>query len=428
MVDDSIDNADTIELGSYPDGYPARLGRNDRRRHIYLIGKTGTGKSTLLFNLMLSDLERGHGFALLDPHGDLATLIADAVPPWRTNDVIYLDPSDLEHPVGFNPLHDVAADRRPLVAAHLLAAFMHVWGGSLADWPRLTYFLTNGLRLLLDAPGSTLLGLPRLLVDEPYRKRLLSHTRDPAVRAFWEIEFANLPDRDAAQAVMPIQNKIGTLLSPPTLRNMLGQTRSTIDVRRIMDNGQVLIVNLAKGKLGETPTHLLGAFLATAFAQAAEGRADTPEHERRDFTLYADEFQNFATDSFASILSEARKYRLSLVLAHQFLGQLSPLLRQAVIGNAGSILAFRLGAEDAPLIAAELGIESKSALTDTSNFALWAKLLRDGIPSEPRPIETLPPNPIASGRFAAVRNRSRARTTRPRKTIEDKIARFLAGS
>ena len=428
MVDDSIDDADHIELGTYPDGYPARLTRNDRRRHLYIIGKTGTGKSTLLFNLMLSDLERGHGFALLDPHGDLATMIADAVPAWRTNQVIYLDPSDLQHPVGFNPLHDVPADQRPLVAAHIVAAFMHVWGGSLADWPRLTYFLTNGLRLLLDAPGSTLLGLPRLLVDEPYRKRLLSHTRDPVVRAFWTIEFANLPDRDAAQAVMPIQNKIGTLLSPPTLRNMLGQTRSTIDVRRIMDNGQVLIVNLAKGKLGETPTHLLGAFLATAFAQAAEARADTPENKRRDFTLYADEFQHFATDSFASILSEARKYRLSLVLAHQFLGQLSPLLRQAVIGNAGSILAFRLGAEDAPLIAAELGIESKSALTDTANFALWSKLLNDGVPCDPRPIATLPPNPLASGRFDAVRNRSRARTTRPRATIERKIARFLAGT
>ncbi|KAB2938284.1 MAG: type IV secretion system DNA-binding domain-containing protein [Hyphomicrobium sp.] len=426
MVDDSIDDADHIELGTHPDGSWARLGRNDRRRHIYLIGKTGTGKSTLLLNLMLADLERGHGFALIDPHGDLALAVAAATPAWRTNDVVYLDPSDLAHPVGFNPLYGVSVDHRPLVAAHIVAAFQHIWGSS---WgPRLEYILTNSLRLLLDAPGSTLLGLPRLLADEGYRKRLLAHARDPVVRSFWQSEFAQYSDRYATEAIAPIQNKVGTLLSPPALRNMLGQVRSTIDIRRIMDSGQVLIVNLAKGKLGETPAHLLGAFLSTAFAQAAEGRAELPEHARRDFTLYADEFQNFATDSFAAILSEARKYRLALVLAHQFLGQLSPLLRQAVIGNAGSILAFRIGAEDAPLIAAELGIESKSALTDTVNFALWAKLLRAGVPTDPRRIDTAPPADIAGGRFDAVRNRSRARSARPRAAVEAKIARFLSGA
>jgi Type IV secretory pathway, VirD4 components len=317
-----VEDNDSLELGVYPDGRSAHLSRNDRRRHLYLIGKTGTGKSTLLFNLMLADLERDRGFALLDPHGDLAAMLADAVPAWRTNHVIYLDPSDLEHPVGFNPLHDVPFDHRPLVAAHIVAAFQHIWGSS---WgPRLEYILTNSLRLLLDAPGSTLLGLPRLLADEQYRTRLLAHSRDPVVRGFWNNEFAAYSDRYASEAIAPVQNKVGTLLSPPALRNMLGQVKSTIDIRRLMDTGQVLIVNLSKGKLGETPTHLLGAFLATAFAQAAEARADTPESERRDFTLYADEFQHFATDSFAAILSEARKYRLSLVLAHQFLGQLSP--------------------------------------------------------------------------------------------------------
>ena len=261
--------------------------------------------------------------------------------------VIYLDPSDLAHPVGFNPLNHVALDQRPLVAAHIVAAFQHIWGTS---WgPRLEYILTNALRLLLDAPGSTLLGLPRLLADEGYRTRLLAHARDPVVRAFWQTEFAAYSDKYATEAIAPIQNKVGTLLSPPAIRNMLGQVKSTIDIHAIMDRGQVLIVNLAKGKLGEAPTHLLGAFLATAFAQAAEARADTAESERRDFTLYADEFQHFATDSFATILSEARKYHLALVLAHQFVGQLPPLLRQAVIGNAGSIVVFRIGAEDAPI-------------------------------------------------------------------------------
>jgi hypothetical protein len=373
--------------------------------------------------MMRADLERGHGFALLDPHGDLSSMVADVTPAWRTNDVIYLDPADLAHPIGFNPLNGIAPDRRPLVAAHLVAAFQHIWGGS---WgPRLEYVLMNALRLLLDAPGSTLLGLPRLLADEAYRRRLLAHSRDPVIRAFWEQEFLLWNERYASEAIAPVQNKVGTLLAPPVLRNMLGQVRSSIDIRRIMDRGQVLIVNLAKGKLGEAPTHLLGAFLATAFAQAAEARADVAEAQRRDFTLYADEFQHFATDSFAAILSEARKYRLALVLAHQFLGQLPELLRQAVIGNAGSMVVFRVGAEDAPLLARELGIESSSALTDTANFSAWIKVILDGIPTDARPIDTQSPEVPQSGRLDAVRNRTRARYARPRAHVEAKIARFL---
>jgi type IV secretory pathway TraG/TraD family ATPase VirD4 len=413
-----------IQLGTFPGGNAAALSHADRRRHLYLIGKTGTGKSTLLFNMMLADLARGHGFALLDPHGDLATILADATPAWRTNDMIYLDPSDLAHPIGFNPLNNIEPDRRPLVAAHIVAAFQHIWGSS---WgPRLEYVLMNALRLLLDGPGSSLLGLPRLLADEAYRRRLLAHSRDPVIRAFWEHEFVLWNERYASEAIAPVQNKVGTLLAPPVLRNMLGQVRSSIDIRRIMDRGQVLIVNLAKGKLGEAPTHLLGAFLATAFAQAAEARADSAESTRRDFTLYADEFQHFATDSFAAILSEARKYRLALVLAHQFLGQLPDLLRQAVIGNAGSMAVFRVGAEDAPLLARELGIENTSALTDTANFSAWVKLMNGGIPAEPRPIDTFPPDPSESGRFQAVRSRTRARYARPRNVVELKIARFVA--
>jgi type IV secretory pathway TraG/TraD family ATPase VirD4 len=403
---------------------PVYLTRADLRRHLYVIGKTGTGKSTLLYNLMRADLEAGRGFALLDPHGDLAMAVADATPAWRIErGVIYLDPSDLSHPVGFNPLNGIAADRRPLVAAHMVAAFQHIWGSS---WgPRLEYILTNALRLLLDAPGSTLLGLPMLLADEAYRGRLLAHARDPVIRNFWQAEFAQYSERFASEAIAPIQNKIGALLSPPAIRNMLGQVKSTIDVRAIMDRGQVLIVNLSKGRLGEAPAHLLGAFLATAFAQAAEARADVGEQDRRDFTLFADEFQHFATDSFASILSEARKYRLALVLAHQFLGQLPHLLRQAVIGNAGSIIAFRIGAEDTRLMANELGIESEQALTNIANFSAWAKLIRDGIPADVRLVGTLPPDGVATSRLDAVRDRTRARYARPRQVVEDKIARFL---
>ena len=421
------EDAAHVQLGTGTVGLqlnaPVVLTREYLRRHLYVIGKTGTGKSTLLQNLMTADLEAGHGFALLDPHGDLAGAVADATPAWRiAHGVIYLDPADLAHPVGFNPLHNVEPDHRPLVAAHVVAAFQHIWGNS---WgPRLEYILTNSLRLLLDAPGSTLLGLPKLLSDADYRARLLAHARDPVVRNFWEVEFAQYTERFASEAIAPIQNKVGTLLSPPAIRNMLGQVKSTIDIRGIMDRGQVLIVNLAKGKLGEAPTHLLGAFLATAFAQAAEARADVGESDRRDFTLYADEFQHFATDSFATILSEARKYHLALVLAHQFVGQLPDLLRQAVIGNAGSIVAFRIGAEDAPLLASELGIDNYATLTDTANFAAWTKLVRDGVPGNARIIDTLPPQRAACS-FAAVVARTRARHSRPREQVEDAIGRFL---
>lgn len=410
-------------LGTLASGEGVPLTHNDRRRHLYLIGKSGTGKSTLLLNLMMADLGIGRGFALLDPHGDLAHDVADAVPKSRTNDVLYFDPADLAHPVAFNPLERVSPDHRPLVAAHIVAAFKHLWGDS---WgPRLEYILGNSLRLLLDAPGTTLLGLPRLLVDDNYRNRLISTCRDPVVRAFWLREFAQYHDRFVIEAVSPIQNKIGTLLSPPALRNIIGQTHSTIDIPAIMNGGRILIVNLSKGRLGEGPAHLLGAFLATAFAQAAESRAEIREADRRDFTLYADEFQNFATDSFASILSEARKWRLNLVLAHQFLGQLPPLLRQAVIGNAGTLVAFRLGAEDAPLIAEELGLLNHGALTETGNFRAWIKLMFSDAPTGARYMETFPPPPTESGRLPALQARTRARHTRPRAHVERQIAKFL---
>ena len=397
--------------------------QSDRRRHLHIIGKTGTGKSSLLFNLMLADLAAGRGFALLDPHGDLAQAVLDAVPPERTNDVRYVNPADLDYPVGFNPIDRVAPDARPLVAAHLVAAFKHLW---LESWgPRLEYILLNALRLLLDAPGTTLLGLPRLLVDEEYRAQLLNSCRDPVVHAFWTQEFANYHDRFLVEAVAPLQNKIGVLVSPPLLRNIIGQERSTIDIARIMDEGQILIANLSKGQLGEGPSHLLGAFLATAFAQAAEARAKIPEHERRDFHLYVDEFQSFATDSFASVLSESRKWKLSLTLAHQYLGQMPLALRQAILGNVGSILVFRISAEDAAAMARELGIENASTLTDTQNFSTWAKVMRDGYPSDAILIDTSYPEPDHWGRADAVIARMRAHHTRPRRQVERVIERFL---
>lgn len=399
------------------------LALDDHRRHLHVIGRTGTGKSTLLMNLMLADLDAGRGFALLDPHGDLAATLIDAVPPERTGDVIYLDPADLKHPVGFNPMDRVAPDQRPLVAAQLVAAFKHLFADS---WgPRLEYVLLNALRLLLDARQPTLVALPRLLIDDGYRQQLLRTCTDPMVRLFWMREFAAYSERLASEVLGPVQNKVGAVLAVPALRNILGQGRSTIDVRRIMAGGRILIANLSKGRLGEGPSHLLGAFLATAFAQAAEARSTVPEEDRQDFHLIADEFQNFATDSFASILSEARKWRLRLTLCHQYLDQVGPSLRQAVLANAGSLVVFRCGAADAEELGPEFGFDNPQALTDIPNFTAWAKLLRAGMPDDPVRVATGYPAFSVRGRAGAVIRRTRARHTRPRAAVERAIDQVL---
>jgi len=418
---------DDARLGTTVSGLdlaaPIFLSEDDRRRHLYLIGKTGTGKSTLLLNLIRCDLSAGHGLALLDPHGDLARTVIDSMPRHRIPDALYLNPADLDHPVGFNPLHNLAPDQGPLIAAQIVAAFRHIWSDS---WgPRLDYLLLNSLRLLIDTPGSTLLGLPALLIDTRYRTRLIERCRDAQVRQFWNRELASWGDSFKTEALSPLQNKIGALLSPPLLRNILGQSKPTLDLPAIMNSGRILIVNLSKGAIGEGPAHLLGALLTTAISHAAHARSVIPEHERRDFHLYADEFQNFATDSFATILSEARKYRLSLTLAHQFLGQLPPLLRHAVLGNAGSLIVFRIGAEDAEALAPEIGLHSASALTETANFEAWAKLIHNGNPATPFLLSTDYPDLSRAGHTAAVIARTRARYTRPREKVEAAIDRFI---
>lgn len=331
---------------------PVTLASDDRRRHMHVIGKTGTGKSTLLYALMLQDLEAGRGFALLDPHGDLAQAVIDSVPLWRTNDVLYLNPADLEFPIGFNLFDSVPPDSRALVTAHIVAAFKHLW---IDFWgPRLEQILRNSVALLLDTPGSTLLGLSRLLVDEAYRGRLLANCRNPMVRAFWTQQIADWTDGYIAEALSPVQNKVDALLSPPILRHIIGQPHSTLDLSQIMNERRVLIANLSKSALGEGPAHLIGAFLATAFAQTAEARAAMPEADRVDFYLYVDEFQNFATDSFATILSEARKWRLSLTLSHQYLGQLeksreSRILHVKIVEPLAEDLPFVVTLDAKPL-------------------------------------------------------------------------------
>jgi hypothetical protein len=375
--------------------------------HEYIIGKSGTGKSTFLRNLILNN---EGGFAVLDPHGDLAEVIADTI------ECIYFDPSELQ--LGFNVLENVSIEKRPLVAAQIIASFKAIWGDSWGH--RMEWILMNSLRLLLDN-NHTLLGLTKLLTNDSYRAHLLRKCSDPVIRAFWDTEFARYDDRFRKEAIAPIQNKVGQLLANPTLRNILGQQNSTLKVDRIMNKGQRLIVNLSKGKLGEEPSHLLGALLVSGFYEAAQRRATIPENERVPFTLYVDEFQNFATESFATILSEARKFKLSLVLAHQFLGQLPDLLRQAVFGNVGVMTAFRVGAEDAPIIAAELGLGNPTALIDLSNFQAYT---RKGGPYNFKFIQTEPPRPTAH-RLASVKRFTKASYTRPKRLVEIAIERFL---
>lgn len=420
-----IDQPNVRYLGARISGELATLDADERRRHLYIVGQTGTGKSTLLLNLIAQDLAAGEGLALLDPHGDLAEAALMQVPKVRTNDLVYIDPADTARPIGFNPLSSVPDDLKPIVADGVVSAFRHVWP---ENWgPRLDYILTNAVRALLDVPGATLLMLPRLLIDETFRVPLVEyHVRDPLVRSFWLNEYASYNDHFRAEAISPIQNKIGKALIEPRLRNMLAQPTSSITVRRLMDERAIVICNLAKGRLGESVAHLLGALLTTSFAQAALSRADTPADRRQVFHLYADEFQSFATESFALILSEARKYGLTLTIAHQFLDQVPERLRAATFGNVGSVIACRTGATDAPVLAEQIGLGGADALLDLPYFQSWARLLHGRVPTSPLRL-TLHDAPRARRPHARrLIKTSSARFGRPRAQVEARIRRFLA--
>lgn len=406
-------------LGALSSGESVPLLQADRRRHLYITGQTGTGKTGLLVNLMRADLIGGAGFCFLDPHGDAAQDIASLTPAARMNDLIYLDPADPARTFGYNPLSNIAEHDRATTAANIVSAFKNIWADS---WgPRLEFVLTHALRLLLDTKDQSLIGIPLLFADETYRDWLAKRCGDPLVRHYWRREFAAYDKRQQAEIVSPIQNKVGILLANPFIRSILCQNASTLDIASVMNKGKVLIVNLSKGGLGTEPAHLLGALLITAFSQAAEARRHVPEDQRRDFTLYCDEFQNFATESFASILSEARKWRLSLVAVNQHVPQLPETLQHAVFGNAGTIVAFRSGAQDAEALAAELGLQNPKALRETNNFHAWARIMHNGMPREPRLLKMLSP-PERGEMFAEVRSLSRSRHMVPRAQVEGQIA------
>ena len=405
-------------------GHEERFGilPDDRRRHILLQGKTGMGKTTLLQQLLGADIHAGQGVGLIDPHGDLADAVLARIPSHRTNDVVLFDVSDTNHPLAFNVLQCRQPGERPLVASGVLSAFKKLYGDS---WgPRLEHILRNCLLTLLEVPGTSLLSVLRILNDTTYRKSVLGRISDPVVRAFWEHEFAAWPAKFQAEAIAPIQNKVGHFISQPLLRNILGQARSTLDLRRVLDQGQILIVNLSKGKIGDDASALLGALLVTSLQLAAMSRADLPEPQRRDFHLFVDEFQNFATDSFATILSEARKYRLSLTLANQYLSQMDEATLNAVFGNVGTLVCFQVGAQDATVLAEQLGAEVQAAdLLRLPRYRAYLRLLIDGQPSRPFSMLTLPPQLVKTDfhRPLTIRRYSRQRYGRPLAQVEREI-------
>ncbi|MFA9262581.1 MAG: CxxC-x17-CxxC domain-containing protein [Undibacterium sp.] len=397
---------------------------DDRRRHMYLLGKTGMGKTNLLENLAIQDIQQGHGICFIDPHGDVALKLIKAIPPERINDVIYFDPADQAFPIAFNVLEQVGADQRSLVASGLVGVFKKIWADS---WgPRLEYILRNAILALLEYPGSSLLGVMRILVDKSYRERVTEKVTDPVVKQFWTVEFAGWNERTLQEVISPIQNKVGQFTSNSLIRNIIGQPTSAFDVRDIMDNKKILIMNLAKGKIGEDSSALLGAMMITKIQLAAMGRADIPEEDRKDFYLYVDEFQNFATDSFANILSEARKYRLSLILANQYIMQLEEKVSDAVFGNCGTIVSFRVGAADAELLEKEFEpVFMMNDLVNLPKYQIYLKLMIDGIAGDAFSATTLPPiiveTPGINEKVIAV---TRERYAASQAEVEEKIRRW----
>lgn len=357
---------------------------------MYVIGKTGTGKSTLVETMIRQDMERGLGLVLLDPHGDLVERVVAAVPQHRKSDLIYFNVPDAGQPLFFNPLEQVPPAARPLAASGVLEVFKKLWADS---WgPRLEHILRNALLALLDQQWATLADISRLLNDQGYRQAAAGLVKNPQVRAFWLHEYEGYPARFRAEAIAPIQNKVGAFLADPRLHAILSQPKSSFDTREIMDGGKLFLVNLAKGRIGEDTAALLGALLVSAIGLAALSRAEMGEDERRDFAVYLDEFQLYTTLSLASMLSELRKYRVGMVLAHQYLSQLDFRIRDAILGNAGTLISFRIGLPDAEILEKEFHPHfALHDLINLPNYHIYLKLMIDGVVSPSFSAETIPP-------------------------------------
>lgn len=400
------------------------LSAADRRQHLYVIGQTGTGKTTFLRNLILQDIDAGEGVGVIDPHGDLALDLLDHIPRRRADDLAYFDPANGEAIVGLNLLKCVPPPRRHLVASAVVSAFKGIWHES---WgPRLEYCLYACIAALLECPNTTILGVQRMLVDNRYRSWVVKQVKDPIVRSFWLQEFAGYDNRLRAEVIAPIQNKVGQLLMAPPMRLVLGQIRPKVDARFMMDDQRIFIANLSKGQLGADKSNLLGALLTTQFQLAAMSRTDVVESNRPDFHLYVDEFQNFTTEAFTSILAEARKYHLALTLCHQHTSQLRPETLDAVLGNVGNVVSFRVGDHDARLLSRELGeTYPPKVFGSLPNRHIIAKLLSDGEPREPFLARPDPPTARRYDRSENLVARSQQKYAASKAEVEDKIRRWM---
>ena len=393
--------------------------RKDRSRHIYLLGQTGTGKSGALELLTLSDIYYDQGFAVIDPHGDYAQHVLSFIPERRIDDVVYFNPADTAHPIGFNPLE--VTD--PALKSHISSELVGVMKRMFDSWgPRLEYILRYTLLALLDYPDSTMLDITRMLTDRRFREKVISHVEDPVVKTFWVTEFAAWNDKFATEAVAPVLNKVGAFTANPMIRNIIGQPKSNFNLRKIMDDGKILVVNLSRGLVGEDNAAILGAMMVTKIQLAAMSRADLPEERRRPFYLYVDEFQNFATDSFAVILSEARKYALNLTVANQYISQMSQPVRDAVFGNVGTIVCFRISPDDSPFLEKYFAPQFEAAdLIQLHNRNFVATMTINGEKASAFSAKTLNIPPTPADFTDQIVSLSRQRYAQQRSVIEDMI-------
>ena len=390
--------------------------REERERHIYIVGKSGSGKTTTLYNLAMGDILAGEGVAIIDPHGDLAEAVADSIPRERTNQVCYFNVADTEQPVGFNPIANIRPERQALAAAGIVSAFKALWSDS---WgPRTEHLLHHGVASLIEAGRSTLIDLPRLYTDESFRARIVGRVRDPITRRFWSEEFAGYDQRFRTEAIAPILNKAGQFAASPNVRLILGQVAPKFDLAHAMNHRQIVIANLAKGQVGEQATNLIGSLLVSHLQLAAMERSALPAAARVPFFAHIDEFQSFSTDSFASLLSEARKFGAHFCLANQYTSQLTPAVRAAVFGNAGSMIVFRVGGEDAALLAPEFHPLLSSALAEQGPFEAWIRRGESG----PKPVYASPLLYPLRGSRERVLAQSRRNFGRSRRQVETEFA------
>lgn len=401
----------------------------DRGRHMYVIGKTGMGKSTLLENMAIQDIRNGEGMAFIDPHGSAVETLLEYIPANRVNDVVYFAPFDLEHPIAFNVMEDVGYDKRHLVVSGLMATFKKIWVDAWSA--RMEYILSNTLLALLEYPGATLLGVNRMYTDKSYRKKVIDNVKDPVVKDFWVKEFNTYTDRYTQEATPAIQNKIGQFTSNPLIRNIIGQPHSSFDIRTLMDERKILIINLSKGLVGDTNMKLLGSMITTRIFLGAMSRADLSPPELKKsprFFFYVDEFQNFANETFAEILSEARKYNLNLIIAHQYVEQMEEEVAAAVFGNVGTTVAFRVGPFDAEKLEVVFAPEfTPEDLVNLGFAQVYMTLMIDGIGSRPFSAVTIPPiEPPPRTYRQEVIDASRRQFSNPRQGVETVIYEELA--